>query len=70
MSVYRDRGGIARRCGGALMRGRWLTVIAFVVTVTGFSLPEKGAAVLGVAIFATDLGIRARKALRTPDPPV
>ena len=54
----------------AVMGGRWVTVIAFVVTVAGFSLPEKGAALLGVALFATDLVIRARRALRAPGPPI
>lgn len=53
----------------AVMQRRWVTVIAFVVTVVGFSLPERGAALLGVALFGTDLVIRARKALRTPGPP-
>jgi predicted benzoate:H+ symporter BenE len=53
----------------AVMQGRWVTVLAFVVTVAGFSLPERGAALLGVALFATDLAMRARKARRTPDPP-
>jgi hypothetical protein len=53
----------------AVMQGRWLTVLAFVFTVAGFSLPEKGAALLGVALFAADLAMRARRALRTPDPP-
>lgn len=53
----------------AVRQGHWVTVIAFVVTVAGFSLPERGAALIGVALFATDLVIRARKALKTPDPP-
>jgi hypothetical protein len=51
------------------VQGRRITVIAFAVTVAGFGLPEKSAALTGVALFATDLVIRARRDLRTPGPP-